>query len=357
MENVVYFLGAGFSAPLGLPVISNFYQKSKDMYFDDPERYKHFKEVIGIIQNMSAVKNYFTTDLYNIEEIMSILEMSYYLRDRRRLVFKKYIADVISHFTPPIKDPPKPIPANYENFIFGDSFHMTYYGYFVASIFNLILRREEIRDDGPQRRFIDWQCIFRRADDQDTSYSIISLNYDLVLESMLDFIKSKHTVESNIRFYDPLIKKSGELNPLEEIPLAKLHGSIKPLSVVPPTWNKTSNKELKKAWKLAYSCLRNANQIRILGYSLPIADSYIKYLLKSAILDAKNLKYVDIICLDPNSDVKKRYDEFIEFKYCFFKNEDISIYLDRIHSQAKKEKAGMRFDELERAHSAFWGRY
>jgi len=32
MDKVVYFLGAGFSAPLGLPVTSNFIVKSKDMY-------------------------------------------------------------------------------------------------------------------------------------------------------------------------------------------------------------------------------------------------------------------------------------------------------------------------------------
>ena len=31
-EKVVYILGAGFSAQFGLPVMSNFLEKSKDMY-------------------------------------------------------------------------------------------------------------------------------------------------------------------------------------------------------------------------------------------------------------------------------------------------------------------------------------
>ena len=35
----VYIVGAGFSAPLGLPVMSNFLMKSKDMYPLDPERF------------------------------------------------------------------------------------------------------------------------------------------------------------------------------------------------------------------------------------------------------------------------------------------------------------------------------
>ncbi len=41
MDKVVYFLGAGFSAPLGLPVMRDFLIKSKDMYFENPDRYKH----------------------------------------------------------------------------------------------------------------------------------------------------------------------------------------------------------------------------------------------------------------------------------------------------------------------------
>ncbi len=45
-DRVVYLLGAGFSAPLGLPVMSNFLMKSKDMYFSDPERFSTFKEVL-----------------------------------------------------------------------------------------------------------------------------------------------------------------------------------------------------------------------------------------------------------------------------------------------------------------------
>lgn len=42
-DKVVYLFGAGFSAPLGLPVMSNFLMKSKDLYVSDPERYRTFK--------------------------------------------------------------------------------------------------------------------------------------------------------------------------------------------------------------------------------------------------------------------------------------------------------------------------
>jgi hypothetical protein len=73
MERVVYLLGAGFSAPLGLPVMSNFLEKSKDMYFETPDRYKYFSDVFNQIRDFSVVKNYYNSDLFNIEEILSIL--------------------------------------------------------------------------------------------------------------------------------------------------------------------------------------------------------------------------------------------------------------------------------------------
>jgi hypothetical protein len=58
MDNVVYFLGAGFSAPLGLPITSNFLVKSKDMFAANAQNYSHFAEVFKTIKELSIIKNY-----------------------------------------------------------------------------------------------------------------------------------------------------------------------------------------------------------------------------------------------------------------------------------------------------------
>jgi hypothetical protein len=58
MERVVYLLGAGFSAPLGIPVMSNFLTRSKDLYFTDPARFDHFKEVFDTINELSVIKTF-----------------------------------------------------------------------------------------------------------------------------------------------------------------------------------------------------------------------------------------------------------------------------------------------------------
>jgi len=70
MKNrIVYILGAGFSAPLGLPVMSNFLELSKDIYFsteDNSNEFLHFKKVFDTIRSMNVAKSYFNSDLSNI---------------------------------------------------------------------------------------------------------------------------------------------------------------------------------------------------------------------------------------------------------------------------------------------------
>ncbi|HEX2982138.1 MAG TPA: hypothetical protein VHO28_01205, partial [Ignavibacteriales bacterium] len=68
MERITYLLGAGFSAPLGLPVMSNFIEKSKNLYYCDREKYKHFQNILNSIWELNTIEKYYDTDLTNIEE-------------------------------------------------------------------------------------------------------------------------------------------------------------------------------------------------------------------------------------------------------------------------------------------------
>src|SRR4051812_9097662 len=107
MEKVVYLLGAGFSAPLGLPLMSNFLVRSKDAFAADPDKYAHFQEVFKTIDGMHVCKSYFDADLWNIEEVLSILEMREGLAASSvARSFTKYIIDVIQHYTPRPQPPP-----------------------------------------------------------------------------------------------------------------------------------------------------------------------------------------------------------------------------------------------------------
>jgi hypothetical protein len=108
-------------------------------------------------------------------------------------------------------------------------------------------------------------------------------------------------------------------------------------------------------WAWARDLLRAANHIRILGYSLPTADAYIKYLLKSAVIDAPHLKSLDILCHDADGSTRDRYKNFVTFKYCRFLPGRVENYLEEIKNQTisvgKLADGSLGFSQLERAHS------
>src|SRR5215831_1033558 len=103
MSHVVYLLGGGFSAPLGLPVMRDFLIKSKDMFAMHPKQYASLRKVFALINQMGSIQSYYQADLFNIEEILSILEMDQRVTGKRSRRFARYIADVIRFYT--LSDP------------------------------------------------------------------------------------------------------------------------------------------------------------------------------------------------------------------------------------------------------------
>lgn len=193
------------------------------------------------------------------------------------------------------------------------------YGYLYLGLHNL-----NIISQTPQRlrTFNAEKCANRLA-----HYAVVTLNYDIVLENLSKCISSNLNIDIN-----PLIfvtEFDDEIQPFSEQPiLAKLHGSIDLDNIVPPTWSKGVNRKILLAWRMAYRALVEATQIRIIGYSLPEADAYVKYLLKAAVMKAPHLKKFDVLCLDPDGEVQQRFDSFLKFPNYRFKNVSVISYLE-----------------------------
>jgi hypothetical protein len=102
MDKIVYLLGAGFSRPLGLPIMSDFMDKAKDLYFSNKPEYKYFYDVFTRIKNLSYIMRFYDADLNNIEEILSTLEMQRLLGDNedQKIDFINFLIDVIASHTP-----------------------------------------------------------------------------------------------------------------------------------------------------------------------------------------------------------------------------------------------------------------
>lgn len=350
-DRVVYILGAGFSAPLGLPVMSNFLMKSKDMYFSDPERLDYFKEVFSSIAKMSIAKNYYDANLFNIEEILSILEMQELVGGGQlKRNFEKYIVEVIDYFTPPVRGHERNLPGNWHGFLFSGGRLQAEYGYFVANLLGLEFMRLPDSVGG---------AFYKKLSRPTVSYSIITLNYDLVLESYAAYIEKKHArrhvnEEEDLGFHlgpEPARVRK------RVVSLAKLHGSVDTGVIVPPTWNKALNQDLLDSWKLAFGLLQQANHVRIIGYSLPNADAYVKYLLKAAVIDAPHLKSIDVLCLDHTGEVRGSYERFIEFDRFRFQSGSVVDYLalnHQSHIPSNFDETVVPMDKLEDAHKEFF---
>lgn len=351
MENVAYILGAGFSAPLGIPVMRDFLIKSKDLYFSDRNNYKHFVSVFNVIEKLSNIKNYYDADLFNIEEILSIIEMGNFLEGKKlKNDFIRYISDVISRYTPALMPYEQSLPSNWYDIVFvKDKLH-SFYGYFVANLFNIQFEEQRITEHGQKIiKILTSHCAIKHA-----NYAIITLNYDLVLENICVFIDKQYKNQEPISF-------NREVDPgnWNQPPLSKLHGSVDLDVIIPPTWAKGTTPKITATWKNAYRILQDSNHIRFIGYSLPNADAYIKYLIKSAVVQTKHLKSIDVICLDSDGSVKRRYDEFIKFTYYRFANMDTSVYLKELYDSTKNFRTSMvsrnlfQMNQLEQVHESF----
>ena len=186
-----------------------------------------------------------------------------------------------------------------------------------------------------------------------TRYAVVTLNYDTVIESTYDFLVKSFRVKDVI----PLATKDYDPS-WRSLQLAKLHGCAQAGTIVPPTWRKGSG-DVVQAWKLAHHLLRDANQIRIVGYSLPVSDSYIRYLLKSAMGFSSDLKKVDIINND-RSRIEPRYRDFIDFNNLRFHDGDLQFFFrlmaDRVgrNSRGLGFKDSMLFGGLEEVHENFF---
>lgn len=348
MEKVVYILGAGFSAPAGLPVMANFLEAAQDVFLRDPDKYGHFREIFDLVQDFSSIKSYMASNLLNIEEVLSILEMQSDLReDQTRGRFIRFLREVVEYYSPQWAPHSASVASNWWQQMWGSGPRIHPYGTFVGSLFNPILA-------GDAR---GGRTVVARGGGAAT-YSIITFNYDRLLETLSENAGQFLGMPSAF----PFSTAGNEGATEKRVPLVKLHGDAREGTIVPPTWSKSASADVLPAWKEAHELLREATCIRVLGYSLPPGDAYFKYLLKAAQAEGRVFrKQIDILCLDPDGAVEKRYRDLFVFPKLRFLSADVLSYLGKIAegghppNRLQQDGAGYRpYSYLEAAHEQFF---
>lgn len=94
--------------------------------------------------------------------------------------------------------------------------------------------------------------------------------------------------------------------------------------IVPPTWNKGPYQEiLAPVWRAAARHLSEAENIFIIGYSMPETDQFFRYLFALGTLGAARIRRVVVIDPDESGQVKRRFQEILGgvSRDCFFYKE------------------------------------
>lgn len=360
-KNITYILGAGFSSPLGLPIMSNFFDMAKEIYKETTDN--SFKSIFNIIKELHAIKSFMNFDLFNIEEVLSLLEMGILTSENRknRALYIKFIKKVIEYYTPKLNDGI----INYGDkrgpeFIFDDNIIINNYGLFISSLLSLQFIKNT-KNNNISYKYID----------TDNNYNIITLNYDQVIENYINYINSSFNSSKKIFPIHQYEKKYSFSNRLS-IKIAKIHGSID-TDIIPPTWSKNVSKYIRNSWRLAYNLLKDSDEIRILGYSLPQTDTYIKYLLGISIKNSIQLKKIDIITLDSDNKVMRQYENIFSpiakttrfrfankniEKYMNTQRRSIRINIENPNEHGEKQQKIIitcNTNNFEKSHDSFFG--
>ncbi|MEM7434500.1 MAG: hypothetical protein AAF436_05060 [Myxococcota bacterium] len=300
----VYILGAGASAPSGVPVVKGFFNAIEDSKHSGA---KHFQTFMRGYQALRGVHAKGRLDTQNIEEVLGAFELA-------QLCEEQLVNDV---------DPKELVDAAKR--VIGD----------------VIAERSKIRVEyrttsntvGPSASKIEPPLGYRSLT-KTKNASFITFNQDLMLEYALWLDK--------VRFHH------AGLQDADSVPIIKLHGSLnwerdekskavmvhdpnkvfasqrrewfdEPLPgndtlihektlptiahtplIVPPSWAKYAHYlPISAVWKAAVAALRAAQEIYVIGYSLPESDFFFRHLFAIGTLSDTRIR--KFLLIDPNA--------------------------------------------------------
>lgn len=330
MNNNVLILGAGFSYDAEIPLLGNFIEKMWEFYTRGKNGQIPLNEndksiLIKALDIRNELDNYHgrvSFDDRNIEDILSMLAFNVLggtQKDKNK--FENFINAISKTIELSCNVKHEGYPQGRESYKINESGSSIY------------------------RNF--WKTIFNQYEKTNQIPTIITFNYDLVLErALFQFLIGTNfnqhnarapfsgiTINYDYKFLEEQhykveyreysgIKNSGTIliridkpeKDFLKINILKLHGSLnfpkdnknrkkenfcitKVIDnpyIIPPVSNKQSTGAGDNIWKTALNNLREAKNISFVGYSLPKTDMYMKFFLKAALGPNRELNKVFI---------------------------------------------------------------
>jgi NAD-dependent SIR2 family protein deacetylase len=381
----VYILGAGFSAPAGVPLIHDFIDRSR-IYFDDPgskldkRDQEHFQRFLDFKQRMSQAREKVKLDLDNIEELFGLVEISHRLSDesaetRTSTVFviaktlelatrSQRLGEVVFQMDKEILGKRGKYPQGFykpagysDDMLAADPY--LYFGSLATGLLD---------DPDLQKSRVN---------------TFITFNYDLLLEDALykvGLAREYHLPQGGtvVDAEEPglqrcsVLKLHGSTNwgvctqcgqhmvvlsrdmfglssELSLLECEKCHTPTLQPFLIPPSWDKSEYSDIMRpVWSEAVKALEQASRICVIGYSMRETDSFFRYLIALALSQNHNL--YRFIVVDSNRNIVVKYKKLLE---PIFRKRRLSPFLDPVGFSAFLSE-GRSIKELGRG-ELIWG--
>jgi hypothetical protein len=316
IENVVYFLGSGFSAQFELPTIAGFMKAAKRLRKAKKLEEPRSSEVFAEFKRLDSVMRHFhNVDMENIEEVLSILQINSLISDTKFDMMSDFVCEVINKLTRKISPSTKPLDeSRWRGEVFGTDRNFYRLGLFVAGLLdcNLALAASRVASE--------------RQTTTPRKYDIVTTNYDMLLEDSAEFI-SKRLANGGVFAF-----RKGMAQASDRPVLAKLHGCVSTGHIVPPISIKAPEAHNLEAWKLGLDVISKAQHLRFIGFSLQEVDAPVRYLLKAARQGDDPFERIDVLCEDQNQEVEKRFKSFFPPSKVRFRNVNFGVFLSQLES-------------------------
>ncbi|MFB0536107.1 MAG: hypothetical protein ACETWR_14120 [Anaerolineae bacterium] len=347
MSSVVFILGAGASKQAGAPLMNDFLDVAYDLWrvgrvWDANES---FEAVFRGISALQGVHSKAQLDIENVESVFTAFEMAKTLNK-----FVDYSPEEIDALISAMKT------------VIVKTIEQTLVFPFVDA---------KVCPPNPYPSFADLIRYLTREARPEQTVAVLSFNYDMAT----DFAFRSQGI--------PIDYALGEQPHGVSIPLLKLHGSLnwahckgcnavvpwkvgsythefglcpsvrlkdtilsigsrishfehcgggvarEPV-VVPPTWSKTEyHRALSSVWARSAKELGEAENIFVIGYSLPRSDAFFRYLYALGVVGEATLKRFWVFNPDRTGEVKRRFEELLGqgARRCF-------VYYEKTFEQA-----------------------
>ena len=337
LGKTVYVLGAGASVHAGTPLLADFLARARELQYRtrDISCRESFDRVFAWIEELKRASYYIDINLDNLEHVFSMADLGRQIGvedcDQHFSDLRKMIAEVLDHCELPQLEP-------------------------LDKGYRLFLQRLKQCNDGRKQKTALGEAF--------SADSVITFNYDILLDDAWEHpeLAFRLTYSLDQASFDEsgpylLLKLHGSTNwaycsecgavePLKvsslrphcvfkeeavsgrpgvpDTKIVKLKASRwttgdhncttcgkitqrEPL-IIPPTWSKqVANSPIVPVWKRAVREVTEANQLVIIGYSLPATDTFLQYLMALGASHNVALQRVVVVNNDGSDAFRSRY--------------------------------------------------